>query len=278
MPATDPRRIAKALTSGADEVVIDLEDAVAPADKAAARDNLVAHDWTGIPSGVRVAVRVNGVGTPWCRRDLEAVVSAGVPVDSVVLPKVESRADLGFVERLLTGLEAESGVVGRLGVQALVETAAGLVALDATVSERDRLEAVILGYADLAASLGRRPGLPRQTWLAAQDRVLTCARTAGIEAVDGPFLGVNDDDEFGEAVAYAAGLGFDAKWAIHPRQVERINLGFAPDEGAVEQARRVVTALDAAHADGRGALQLDGMLIDEAMAVAARRVLAKAGA
>jgi citrate lyase subunit beta/citryl-CoA lyase len=274
VPATDPHRIGKALASGADEVVLDLEDAVAPADKALARRVLADYDWAGAPAVGRLSVRVNAPGTPWCHRDLE--VAVGLPVDSVVLPKVGCRADVAVAERLLDGLEAEAGRTGRIGLQALVETATGLVRLHEVVEDVDRLDSLLIGYADLAASLGRVGRVPPETWLPAQDRVLSCARSAGLDAVDGPFLGVQDDHDFRSAAARAAGLGFDAKWAIHPRQVAGLNAAFTPAQEQVLQARRIVEALAAGHAAGRGAVSLDGELVDEAMALAARRTLAKA--
>ncbi|WP_246371233.1 HpcH/HpaI aldolase/citrate lyase family protein, partial [Nocardioides pelophilus] len=154
VPAGDDRKLQKALESAADEVVIDLEDAVAVGDKDRARRHLAEVDWAGSPQLPQISVRVNAPRTPWCHRDLEVVV-AHVPAASVVVPKVESRADIGFVERLLDGLAAEAGRGVLVGVQALVETAAGVAALADIVSGIDRLEAVIVGYADLAASLGR---------------------------------------------------------------------------------------------------------------------------
>lgn len=279
VPAGDDRKLAKALASGADEVVIDLEDAVAYDDKAAARAQLAAFDLAGSvsPGGPVLAVRVNAPGSPWCHRDLELV--AGLPqVASVVLPKVESRADVGFAERLLGGLEAESGRTLPLRIQALVETATGVLGLPDIVRDVRRLNAVIVGYADLAASLGRERDVDLATWRGVQDAVVMNARAAGVAAVDGPFLGVADDDAFRAAVAAAAGLGFDAKWVIHPRQVDGVNQRFTPAPERVDHARRVLETLERAAADGRGAAVVDGALVDEAMAKDARRVLAKAGA
>lgn len=272
VPASDHGKVAKALQSGADEVVLDLEDAVAPADKRAARDALAHLDLTAA-DGSRVAVRVNAPRTPWCHGDLIAVAALDA-VTGVVVPKVESRADVGFVERLLDGAEAEADVRRRLGVQALIETAAGVTHVDEIVADRDRLEALIVGYADLAASTGRAPGLPGGWW-GVQDRIVLAARTGDVRAVDGPFLGTADDEAFRTAVDEAVALGFDAKWVIHPRQIDTVTTAFAPSNDAVDHARAVLDALDAAHADGRGAVALDGQLVDEAMAVAARRVLAK---
>jgi len=274
VPATDAHRIAKALTSGADEVVIDLEDAVPVSAKGSAREVLAGIAWGSWESLPAVAVRVNAAGTPWCHRDLEAVVSAE-PVTSVVLPKVESREDVGFAERLLGGLEAEVGRPHRIAVQALVETAAGLAGLADIVSKPDRLSTLLIGYADLATSLGRRAGSDEQ-WLPARELVLWHARSAGLAAVDGPHLGVHDDEPFRRDVAGAAALGFDAKWAIHPRQLTALELAFGVTDDQIAHAERVLHVLEKAEGDGRGAVEMDGQLIDEAMALAARRVLAKA--
>ena len=141
-----------------------------------------------------------------------------------------------------------------------------------------RLESVIIGYADLGAALGRsRSALPEH-WLAIQDGVLVAARAAGIQAIDGPFLGIADDDAFRHSAAWTGALGFDGKWVIHPAQVESAASAFTPTDTAVEDARRVIDALAAAEAAGSGAAQLDGQMLDEAVAVAARRVLAQVGA
>ncbi len=276
VPAGDGRRLLQALGSGADEVVIDLEDAVAAADKDAARRQLVDFEWAAAPLSVAIAVRVNAPRSPWCHRDLEAVVAA-VPARSVVVPKVESRADIGFVERLLDGLEGEAGRSHRIAVQALVETAKGLVGLADIVRQVDRLTSVVVGYADLAASLGRPSGIEASRWQSVQDDVVTHARAAGVQAVDGPFLGVHDDAGFRDAVAMARRSGFDAKWAIHPRQVEAVTQAFTPSSTEVDHARRVLEALGEAAQVGRGASVVDGALVDEAMALSARRVIRKAG-
>ncbi|HWJ82481.1 MAG TPA: CoA ester lyase [Nocardioides sp.] len=276
VPATHLDRVRKALVAGADEVVVDLEDAVPLGEKDSARDGLREVDWSDASArGVRVAVRVNAVGTPWCHRDLEAVTAIPA-LASVVVPKVESRADLDFVERLLAGLEAETGRADRVGVQALVETATGLAGLAGIVSRPSRLESLVLGYADLGASLGRQ-GVVLQDWVPAQHALVVAARAVGVDAIDGPHLGVADDDAFRAATTHAARFGFDGKWVIHPRQVDAVVAGFTPAPEQVAYAERVLAALEDAAADGRGAVQLDGQLLDEAMAVAARRTLARVG-
>lgn len=273
VPANDAKKITKALESEADELVLDLEDAVAPGDKERARDLLATFAWPDPADRPRLAVRVNAPRTPWCHRDIEVVATA-VPAASIVLPKVESRADVGFAERLVDGVATGSV----LRVQALIETAGGLQRLADIVSTPERLSALIIGYADLAASLGRKPGFSSEGWGFASELVLTCARSAGLQAIDGPYLRVADDEAFHTAVSRSATAGFDAKWVIHPRQVAQVNAEFSPSATEIERATAVIRALEAGHAAGVGAVQLDGQLIDEAMAVAARRVLGKVSA
>jgi citrate lyase subunit beta/citryl-CoA lyase len=274
VPAGDDHKLRKALAAGADEVVIDLEDAVAYDDKHRARTALAGFDWSSVSMSSLLAVRVNAPGSPWCHRDLETVAAIDA-ITSVVVPKVESRADIGFVERLLAGLEAEVRRIRRLEVQALVETADGILGLGDIVSDVQRLTSVIVGYADLAASLGRSRTAPPSSWAAIRDAVILHARSAGVAAVDGPFLGVADDEPFRADVANAHARGFDAKWAIHPRQIDAVNSAFTPSADEVDHARRVLAALATAAAEGKGAGVVDGALVDEAMARAARRVLGR---
>src|SRR5690606_22131138 len=137
---------------------------------------------------------------------------------------------------------------------------------------------LVIGYADLGASLGRGVGFPALGWTVAQELLIIAARSAGLVAVDGPYLGIAADDEFRDDVARSVQQGFDAKWVIHPRQVTEVNDAFTPSEKEVAHAKAVLEALAAGHEKGVGAVQLDGALVDEAMAVAARRVLAKVGA
>lgn len=281
VPASDERKIATALASSADQVVLDLEDAVEPGSKDRARARLVA-TLRDLPdtSAARVTVRVNPAGSPWCHLDVAALAELPSLPGSLVLPKVEGPGDLTFVDRLLDGLEARAGRTRRVGVQALVETAAGVAAVSETVRARERLEAVILGYADLAASLGMVAAPERRLdlWLPVQTAVLVAARSAGVHAVDGPHLGVDVDDRFRRDAERARDLGFDGKWAIHPRQLDALNEVFTPTEDQVRHARAVLEALErAAREGGAGAVLLDGQMLDEAVAVGARSVLARAG-
>jgi citrate lyase subunit beta / citryl-CoA lyase len=275
VPGSSERKLAKAAQLAADEVVIDLEDAVAVAAKDEARAATVAAlaTWTE-PT---VAVRVNGPGTPWCHLDVAALGALADRPTSIVVPKVEGPGDLAFVDRLLDGVEAGAGRQQPLRVQALIETAAGLARVNDIAASSARLDALILGYADLAASLGGARDL--DAWLPAQHALLLAARANGLQAIDGPQLGVEPDERFRAAAARARDLGFDGKWAIHPSQVEPLNELFTPREDEVQRARAIVAALEQAEREhGQGAVTLDGEMLDEAVRAAALRVLARADA
>lgn len=268
-PGSDERKAGKALASAADEVVLDLEDAVTPAQKDAARD-LIDPLVREHGRNRTVSVRINGLGTPWFHDDLLACAAFGDALASVVIPKVESAADLVEADRIL-------GVTSGVTVQALIETPAGVQRIDEIVTG-PRVAGVIIGYADLGAALGRVRTAAPEHWLYVQDRVLHAARAAGVQAIDGPFLGIADDDAFRHSARWVADLGFDGKWVIHPAQIDSAAAAFTPTDEQVEAARKVLAALEDAESRGAGAAQLDGQMLDEAVAVAARRTLSKIGA
>jgi citrate lyase subunit beta / citryl-CoA lyase len=262
--------LAKAATLPADEIVIDLEDAVAAEEKDAAREAVAAALRGGDLADRLVAVRVNALGTPWCKRDVQALAQVGPA--TLVLPKAERPDD---VQRLAGMLERTGS---RLGVQALIETAAGLQNAGEIAAASPRVRSLILGYADLSASLGRPSagGEAPASWLFAQETVLVAARAAGVQAIDGPYLRLGDDAGVRAWAAHARALGYDGKWAIHPSQLAPINEAFSPTPEELERARAIVAALD--RAEGRGAVELDGQMIDEAHRRLAEAVLARAGA
>lgn len=272
--------LAKAPQRGADEVIIDLEDAVAVSAKDDSRDTVVAALQEPQYAGVRTAVRVNAPRTPWCHADVVAMASAPARPGSIIVPKVESAGDLAFIDRLLDGVEAAADAGAEpLRVQALIETAAGVARLDEIAGASPRLDALILGYADLSASLGRAAGARAEldSWRSIQDRILVAARTHDVLAIDGPYLGIAVDDAFTAAAERARDMGFDGKWAIHPAQVAALNALFTPSAEEVAHAQAVIGALEEAErSGGAGAVALDGQMLDEAVRVAALRVLARA--
>jgi citrate lyase subunit beta/citryl-CoA lyase len=273
VPAAPAAKLAKGRTLAADEVVLDLEDAVVAALKDEARvavGDALGGEWMA----ESVAVRVNAIGSAWCHADLMALAASGRERVTAVLPKVEAVADLAFADRLLAGAEAAAGRTTPVRLIALVETAAGLAAAAEIARASERLDGLVLGYADLAASLGRTGPAD---WGFAQESVLVAARAAGIQAIDGPYLGTRDDDDLRASALHARTLGYDGKWAIHPAQLDALRETFTPTEQEVADAREVLDALERAAADGAGAVAAGGQMLDEALGLSARRVLARAG-
>jgi citrate lyase subunit beta/citryl-CoA lyase len=267
-PGSDERKARKALASAADEVVLDLEDAVTPANKVTARKAagaLVAEFGPTRP----VSVRVNGFDTEWFPDDVSACKQMGSALATVILPKSETPAQLAEMDRLLNDSPTR--------LQALVETPLGVRDIAAICTATSRLDAAIIGYADLGASLGRGPQAPGEVWHAIQDAVLIAARAAGVSVIDGPHLTIADDEQFRRAKSWVCDLGFDGTWVLHPAQIESATRIFTPDPAAIDDARHVLAALEAAAQHGSGATQWDGRMLDEALAASARRVLAKAG-
>ncbi|SEO57142.1 HpcH/HpaI aldolase/citrate lyase family protein [Trujillonella endophytica] len=276
VPASDSRKVEKALGTAADEVVLDLEDAVAPSAKDAARAS--AAEVLRAGPGRAVAVRINQIGTRWCHHDVLEMVAAAPGRLTLVVPKVESAADVGFIDRLVRGALADrSTSLPEVSLDVLVETAAALRDLDAVVTASPLVRAVVVGYADLGADLGRDAGGDPTLWDAVRHQVVTAVRAAGRVGLDGPWLSTAADAPFLRDRERARAFGLDGTWVIHPAQVAEATRIFSPSADEVAWARRVLGALDASVADGAGAVALDGQMLDEAVAVRARSVLAKAG-
>ena len=267
--------LARAVGLETDEIVVDLEDSVATDAKEQARELVAAFLARERSSVAAVAVRVNALAGPWGERDVvELVRRAGGQIGSLIVPKVERSEDIAEVQRLLDSLgEPARGV----RLQALVETAAGLLHVGEIAAASPRLEALILGYADLAASLGRAPGvIAPESWLYAQERVLVAARAAGLQMIDGPYLEIRDHAGLRLRVEHVRALGFDGKWAVHPDQLTIINAAFTPTAEEIARAHAILDALT--WAEGRGAVELHGAMIDEASRKLALQVIARARA
>lgn len=274
--------LAKAPVIPADEVILDLEDAVVASAKDAAREQVVRAildaDW----SGKTVAVRVNGVETPWCYRDIIAVVeSAGRRLDAIVVPKAERPADVIFVDRLVSMVEEANAMPRRVGLELLIETARGLENVRDLARASPRTEALILGPADLSASLGlaRMGGgagppddpatspatYPGDPWHWVRGTILVAARAAGLQAIDGPHLDVGDGDGLRRAARWARTLGYDGKWTLHPAQIDPVNAIFTPSQEDFDRATAILEAYAHATAvEARGAVRFGSEMIDEA--------------
>ena len=288
VPASSPAMIAKAAASDADEVCIDLEDAVAPDHKAAARGHVVEALRSLDFGGKTRAVRINGVDTPYAYRDvIEVVEAAGAALDTLVVPKVSGADELRFVDLLLRQIEDAAALPRPIGLEALVETAAGVLNIAAVAGATPRLEALIFGSGDFAASMqmpletiggfdAHDALYPGHRWHHAMQSIVTAARARGLRAVDGPYAAFKDADGLDRACAIGRALGFDGKWCIHPGQVTAVNAAYSPSSAEIGWAREVTAAYDQALAAGRGAVSVGGKMIDEASLRACRLILGRA--
>ncbi len=300
VPASNLRMLEKAPTAGADIVFLDLEDAVAPDDKVQARKNAIealqSQDW----SQVGVSVRINGLDTHWAYRDVVDIVEAvGNRLDMILIPKVGKPSDIEFVATLLDQIEQAYGY-DTIALTALIETAPGMANVERIAETRlDRMEALSFGVADYAASTRARTvvigGVTPEyavltdkaddgsrelhwgdPWHYALSRMVVACRATGLRPIDGPFGDFNDRDGYLMAARRAAALGCEGKWAIHPSQIELANQIFSPMPEEIDRARRILAAMEDAARDGKGAVSLDGRLIDAASIKMAENVVARA--
>jgi citrate lyase subunit beta/citryl-CoA lyase len=289
VPASSERFLAKARDLAADEVMLDLEDSVAPAAQEAARGLAVAALAAGGWDGKLVAVRINGATTPWAYQDVIAIVE-GAPgaVDSLVLPKVGSATQVAWLDLLLGQVEQAAGVpAGRIRIEAQIEDAAGLAAVEAIAAASGRLDSLVFGPADFMASIGMRSltvggqpaGYEGDAHHYALMRILVAARAAGLQAIDGPYARIHDTEGLRKAATSAAALGYDGKWVLHPAQVDVVNEVFTPSASDYARAVRILDAYDrATKVDNTGAVMLDDEMIDEASRKMALMVAAKGDA
>jgi citrate lyase subunit beta/citryl-CoA lyase len=276
VPGSNRRFLEKARELPADEVFLDLEDAVAPASKQEARKNVVAAlnegDW-----GHRVrVVRVNDLSTQWTYRDvIEVVEGAGANLDCVMLPKVRDPADVQWLDRLLNQIESAMGYEGgRIGIEAQIEDARGLTRIDAIACSSPRLETLVFGPGDLMASINMKtlvvgeqpPGYTEgDAYHYILMRILVAARAHDLQAIDGPYFNVRDIEAFTRVARRSAALGFDGKWVLHPAQIEAANEVFSPSQEDYDHAELILDAYEHyTTVERRGAARLGDEMIDEA--------------
>lgn len=265
-PAKSVAMIAKALALECDSIVIDLEDAVAPAMKAQARSVLREALAAGRPAGKEICVRVNGLDSPWCLDDLLAL--EGLALDAIVVPKVHDAGDVIAFDRLMRQLELRGGRSG-LGMIPLIESARGVVNAVPIAAASSRVCALVFGAGDFRADVGC--AFTAGALHHARAQIVLAAAAAGVQALDHVHPGVADLDGLAAASREGREMGFGGKWAIHPQQVPVIQRAFGPSPEEAAKARRLLAAYDAARARGEGAIVVDGAMVDEASLKAARR-------
>ena len=284
VPGSSPKMFEKALSSAADYVFLDLEDAVSPNDKITARANVIKAlnemDWRG--SGKTISVRINSLDTHYMYSDLiEIVEQAGEKVDTILVPKAGTASDVYMVDCLLTQIETNKKMKNKIGIECLIETALGMSNIKEIATSSDRLEALHFGVADYAASLrarttvigGLNSNYPGDQWHHGLSELVMTCRAYGLRAIDGPFGDFNDPEAYVDAAKRGAAIGIEGKWAIHPSQIELANDVFSPPEAEVTKAKRILEELEKAAKEGRGAAQLDGRMIDAASARMADNVV-----
>lgn len=285
VPGSSPNMFEKAANSDADYIFLDCEDAVIPDDKEQARNNIIEAlndiDW----QGKTISVRINGLDTHYMYRDIVDIVEqAGANLDTILIPKVGTPSDVYVVDCLLTQIEEAKGLNKKIGIECLIETALGGANVMAIAQSSKRLEAFHFGVADYAASMrartvnigGLNPDYLGDQWHAALVNMATACRAYGLRAIDGPFGDFNDPDGYKDAARRAAALGYEGKWAIHPKQIPLANEIMSPPEAEVTRARRIMEVLAEAAKVGKGAAQLDGKMIDAASERMAKNIVKQA--
>lgn len=279
-PGSRTALFAKMAASEADVINLDLEDSVAPGDKDQARVNIIAatHD---VDWGKKtLSVRINGLDTPfWYRDVVDLLEQASDRLDQIMIPKVGCAADVYAVDALVSAIEAAKGRAKRISFEVIIESAAGIAHVEEIAAASPRLQAMSLGAADFAASMGMqttgiggtqehyymlREGAKywSDPWHWAQTAIVAACRTHGVLPVDGPFGDFSDDEGFRAQARRSATLGMVGKWAIHPKQVALANEVFTPSDAAVAEAREILSAMEAAKARGEGATVYKGRLVD----------------
>jgi citrate lyase subunit beta/citryl-CoA lyase len=270
-PGNHPRRVEKALTLDADAVILDLEDAVAIAEKPATREAVVAA--YGEPRTGLLYVRVNAADTEFCHGDFTAIVRPGL--DGVILPKVESAATIQTIDWLLANLERERGLpAGRIDLIPIVETAKGMRDIDAILCAGTRVKHCAFGAGDFTLDVNMIWGRAENELAYARARVVTASRAAGIEApLDTVWVDLQDEEGLESSTRLALAMGFQGKMCIHPNQIPVVNRVFTPTNAEIDFAERVVAAFAQAEKEGSAAIQLDGKFIDYPIVYRAQRTL-----
>ena len=284
VPGSSPKMFEKAITSKADVVFLDLEDAVSPQDKIPSRQNIIKaiKEMNWKEKGKTISIRINSLDTHYMYRDvIEIVEEVGEKIDTILIPKAGSASDVYMVDCLLAQIEDNKKFKNKIGIECLIETALGMSNIKEIAKSSERLEALHFGVADYAASLkartviigGLNPDYPGDQWHHGLSQLVMICRAYGLRAIDGPFGDFNDKEAYIASAKRAAAIGFDGKWAIHPSQIDLANEVFSPPEKEVNKAIRILEELEKAAKEGKGAAQLDGRMIDAASARMAENIV-----
>lgn len=266
-----------------DEVILDLEDSVAPNNKKKAQEDIIeVLCEVRPPKDKTIAVRINGIRSKYWREDLMKVIrGAGKYIDCIMIPKIDEPEDVRTVERIVMDLEEELRLKKRIGIEAQIETARGLAFAREIAFSSERLESLVFGPGDYAASLGMRimtigaqsPDYPGHLWHYPMFQVRNSSAAAGLQAIDGPYAVIPDSQGFEKSAKVAKSLGYDGKWVIHPSQIEICNRVFTPTHEEIARAKLIVEEYHKSWEEGKGAVSIEGEMVDTATLKIAARIL-----
>ncbi|MDP7196991.1 MAG: CoA ester lyase [SAR202 cluster bacterium] len=284
VPGSSPKFFEKAYNSNADCILLDLEDAISPNDKVTARKNVITalNEINWKKKNKTISVRINGLDTSYIEEDITNILEkAGNKIDTILIPKIETKNDVYIIDNLITKKEKENKLINKIGIECLIETALAMINIKEIVTSSNRLESLHFGPGDYAASIrsrttvigGLNPDYPGDQWHHGLSQLVMTCRAYGLRAIDGPFGDFNDPDAYIASAKRAAAIGIEGKWAIHPSQIDLANKVFSPPEAEVNKAKRILEELNKAAKEGKGAAQLDGRMIDAASARMAENIV-----
>ena len=284
VPGSSPKFFEKAYNSNADCILLDLEDAISPNDKVTARKNVITalNEINWKKKNKTISVRINGLDTSYIEEDITNVIGqAGDKIDTILIPKVETKNDVYIIDSLITKTEKENKLINKIGIECLIETALAMINIKEIVTSSNRLESLHFGPGDYAASIrsrttvigGLNPDYPGDQWHYALSKLVLTCRAYGLRAIDGAFDDLNDSSSYIASAKRAAAMGLEGKWAIHPSQIDLANEVFSPTKIEVNRSIKILEEINKISKVGKGVAQLDGRMIDAASARMAKNIV-----
>ena len=284
VPGSSPKFFEKAYNSNADCILLDLEDAISPNDKVTARKNVITalNEINWKKKNKTISVRINGLDTSYIEEDITNVIGqAGDKIDTILIPKVETKNDVYIIDSLITKTEKENKLINKIGIECLIETALAMINIKEIVTSSNRLESLHFGPGDYAASIrsrttvigGLNPDYPGDQWHYALSKLVLTCRAYGLRAIDGAFDDYNDPKSYIASAKRAAAMGLEGKWAIHPSQIDLANEVFSPTKIEVDKSIKILEEINKIAKVGKGVAQFDGRMIDAASARMAKNIV-----
>ena len=284
VPGSSPKFFEKAYNSNADCILLDLEDAISPNDKVTARKNVITalNEINWKKKNKTISVRINGLDTSYIEEDIANILEkAGNKIDTILIPKIETKNDVYIIDSLITKAEKENKLINKIGIECLIETALAMINIKEIVTSSNRLESLHFGPGDYAASIrsrttvigGLNPDYPGDQWHYALSKLVLTCRAYGLRAIDGAFDDYNDPKSYIASAKRAAAMGLEGKWAIHPSQIDLANEVFSPTKIEVNRSIKILEEINKIAKVGKGVAQLDGRMIDAASARMAKNIV-----